>query len=182
MTNSDLKSKLEKSIAFLEGELAQIRTSRATPSLLESISAEVYGTKMSLKELGSVTALDSQTLLVSPWDKSLINEIGKAIRESDLNVNPVVGADSVKVPIPPLTEERRKELVRVVSIKLEDVKKSMRNVRQEAMKDIEKSFSDKQIGEDEKFSQKDDVERILKEFMSQADELGKVKEEQLLQV
>lgn len=175
MTISELKIKLSKSLDFLESELTQIRTSRAAPSLLENISVEAYGSTMTLKELGSITALDSQNLLVSPWDKSLLGAIDKAIRENSLGLNPIVNSDSVRVPIPQLTEERRKEFARLVSTRVEETKSSMRGIRQEAMKDVDKVFADKLIGEDDKFRDKEEIEKVVKDFVAKADTAGDLK-------
>jgi len=175
MTVSDLRKKLEKSLEFLESELSQIRTNRAHPSLLEDLILEAYGTKMTFKELGGVTVLDSQTLSFSPWDKSLLELASKAIRESDLKLNPVVAGDSLRIPLPSLTEERRKEFAKLVSSKVEDCKNVIRNIRQDAMKDIESDFAAKLIGEDAKFKSKDEVDEIVKEFGARADNLGETK-------
>jgi len=180
MTNSELKTKLSRSLEYLESELAQVRTGRATPSVLENITVEAYGTPMTLREVGSITAQDAQTLLVSPWDKTLLNEVAKAIRESDLNVNPVVAGESVRVPVPSLTEERRQEFAKLVSTKVEECKTSMRNIRQEAMKEIDKTFLSKDISEDDKFVQREKVEETLKDFITQVDGFGSKKKSDVL--
>lgn len=182
MTAAELRSKLDKALEFLVSELAQIRTGRASPTLLEDIPVFAYDTQMTIKEVGNVTVADSQSLLIVLWDRSLINEVARAVRESDLKLNPVVGGDSVRVPIPPLTEERRKELVRVVSSKVEATKNTMRLIRQDAMKDIDKQFADKQIGEDEKFSGREETEEIVKEYTDKADEMGERKKEDVMTV
>jgi ribosome recycling factor len=150
--------------------------------LLENIAVSAYGAEMTIKELGSITILDSQNLVVTPWDKTLLKEIGKAIFESELKINPVVDSTSIRVPIPALTEDRRKDLVKIVSSKVEEAKGSMRNIRQEFMKEIEKAFTEKTIGEDEKFTQKDEVEKIVKDFVSKCDEVGESKKTELLTI
>jgi ribosome recycling factor len=182
MNAPELKLKLLKSIDFLKSELSQIRTGRASPSLIESVLVDAYESKMSVKELGTITVMDSQNLVVSPWDKSLLKPIAKAIRESGLGLNPIDEPDRIRIPIPALTEERRTELTRIVSGKVEECKNSLRNVRQDAMKYIEKEFLDKNISEDEKFSQKEEVEKTIKTFIEQADELGEVKKKELLAI
>jgi ribosome recycling factor len=182
MTTSELKTKLSKSVDHLQDELSQVRTGRATPALLENIHVDAYGTKMSVKELGSINVADAQNLVVSVWDKGLLPAVAASIRESDLKVNPVIDGNSVRVPIPALTEDRRKEFVKIVSVKVEEAKNSMRNVRQEAMKDIDKRFNDKQIGEDEKFTQKDEIEDVVKKFIEEADELGESKKTDLMTI
>jgi ribosome recycling factor len=182
MNTSELKLKLLKSIDFLKSELSQIRTGRASPSLIESILVDAYDSKMSVRELGTITVTDSQSLVVSPWDKSVLKPIAKAIRESGLGLNPIDEPDKVRVPVPALNEERRSELAKVVSGKVEECKNSLRNVRQDTMKSIDKEFTDKDISEDEKFSQKEEVEKTVKTFIEQAEELGEAKKRELLAI
>ncbi len=182
MNSSELKSKLQKSIDFLQSELAQIRTGRANPSLIEDISVNAYESKMLLKELGSITLQDAHTILVAPWDKGLIPSIAKAISESEHRLNPVESGSNLRVPIPLLTEERRKELAKLVSQKTEETKQSMRNIRQDAMKDIDRAFDAKEISEDEKFTEKDEIEEVVKKYTKQADEMGEAKSSELMTV
>jgi ribosome recycling factor len=182
MNITELKAKLQRSLDHLESELAQVRTGRATPALLENITVDAYGTKMTIKELGSISLLDPQNLLVQVWDRGLQPAVVSAIRESDLKVNPVIDGQNIRVPIPSLTEERRKEFVKVVSVKLEEAKNSMRNIRQEAMKVVDKDFSDKLIGEDEKFTRREEVEKAVKDFVSLADDIGEEKKSDLMKI
>jgi len=182
MNATELKSKLTKSVDFLKTELTQIRTGRASPTLIENIVVEAYDSKMTLKEVGSISSLDSQNLVVAPWDKSLIKSIASAIRNSELQLSPVIDGDVVRVPLPALTEERRMDMVKLVSAKVEEAKTALRNIRQEAMKDIDKDFSEKKIGEDEKFSSKEDVEKIVKEFVTMCDTVGESKKQELMRV
>jgi ribosome recycling factor len=182
MNPIELKSRLEKSLEFLHSELSQIRTGRATPSLLENIEVDAYGSKMKVKELGSITLLDNQNLAVVPWDKALGAAIAGAIRDSELKLNPVSEPGRVRVPVPALTEERRKEFAKIAAGKVEEAKGSMRNVRQDAMKEIDKKFADKLIGEDDKFTQKEEVEKIVKEYVTKADDLGEAKKTDLMTI
>lgn len=182
MTISELKSKLARSTEFLQSELSQIRTGRANPSLLEDVEVEAYESNMTLKELGSITLADAQTIMVTLWDKNLLSVAAKAIRESDLQLNPVEVGGNLKIPVPPLTEERRKELSRLVNQRVEECKQSIRNIRQDAMKDIDIEFDNKEISEDEKFVQKDQVEDIVKEHVDEAEHMGEKKSEELMTV
>lgn len=182
MKASELKVRLTKSLEHLETELARIRTGRATPALLENIPVEAYGAKITLKEVGTITVSDSQNLLVSPWDKSLLDAIAKVIGESDLNLNPTVGGDSVRVPLPSLTEDRRKEFARLVSSKVEECKTSMRNIRQDVMKVIDEAFLKKELSEDEKFTQKEEVEDIVKDFVSKVENISEKKKSDVMKV
>jgi len=182
MNAAELKLKLSKSIEFLKSELSQVRTGRASPSLIEDVLVEAYDSKMTVKELGTILVSDPQNLVVSPWDKTLLKSIAKGIRESGLGLNPVDEPDRVRIPIPTLTEERRLELTKLVSIKVEECKNSLRSTRQDAMKDIDKEFADKKIGEDDKFSMKEEVEKTVKNFVEQADELSEAKKKELLAI
>ena len=182
MNTADLRAKLLKSIDFLKSELNQLRTGRPSPSLIENIQVEAYDTKMTVKELGSISVLDSQNLSISVWDKSLLKVIAGAIRESELKLNPVVDGDIVRVPLPALTEERRKDLVKLVSSKVEETKNAIRSIRQDFMKEIDRAFTDKEMGEDEKFTSKEEVEKVVKEFVEESDELGENKKEEILKV
>jgi len=156
MIKKEFESQLEISLEQLKKDLAQIRTGRVTATILDSVKVEAYDSKMSIQEIGSVTSLNASTLVIIPWDKSLLPNISKAIQESDIQVTPIVEGDRVRLPFPGLTEERRKEFARVVLDKVEECRQKIRRVRQDAMRDIDKMFSDKEIGEDEKFQMKDD--------------------------
>jgi len=182
MTISELKSRLSKSIDFLQDEFNQIRTGRANPKLLEDLQLEVYESRMTIKELGSVTLHDSHTVLISPWDKSLLPQIAKSIRDSELNLSPVEVNDNLKVPIPPLTEDRRKELAKVVMQKVEDTKMSLRSIRHDAIRDVEKEFSEKTIGEDEKFTMREEIDGVVKEYVDESDKMGDAKNDDLMDV
>ncbi len=182
MNNTELKAKLTKSVDFLKGELSQIRTGRASPALVEEISVEAYGTKMTVRELGSISLLDTQNLVVVPWDKGLLKAISNGIRESALNLNPVDDSDRIRVPVPALTEDRRKELAKLVSAKVEESKTVIRGIRQDAMKDIEASFTNKEIGEDDKFRQKEETEKIVKSFVEETELIGEEKRDELMTI
>lgn len=182
MTKQELSQKLEKTLEYLGAELAKIRTGRASTSLIEGIVVNAYGSNMKIKEVGSVTVLDTQNLVVSPWDKSLLDPVAKAIRESGTGLNPVVDGDVVRVPVPPLTEERRKEYAKIATTKVEEAKESVRRIRQEAMKDIDKMFSSKEITEDDKFSMREDIEEEVKSAVAKADEAGENKKSDLMSV
>ena len=182
MIGQEDKNKLDKAVDFLETELSQIRTGRASPTMLEEIEVEAYRAKMKIKELGSISLLDTQTLVVLPWDKSQLKTIAKAIRESELKLNPIDDNDKIRVPVPSLNEERRKELAKIVSSKVEESKNVVRGIRQDIMKDIDRQFTDKEIGEDDKFRLKEETEKVIKDYITQIDDLGEVKKEDLLQI
>ena len=182
MLFKELNQKLTLSLEFFVAELTKIRTGRASTALVESIELDAYGSRMKIKEIGSISVPEPQTIVIAPWDRALLKELDKALRESSLGVNPIVGGDSVKVPIPALTEERRKEMVKNVSAKLEECKNSMRNLRQDAMKQVDRAFADKEIGEDDKFNQKEEVDNIVKDYVKRAEEASENKKEEILKV
>lgn len=182
MSTSDLTKKLQETLDFLKGELTQVRTGRVTPSLLDSVLVNAYGSDLTVREVGTLTVLDSHTLSVTPWDKNLLPDIENAIKNSDLGLNPVVQGASVLVPIPALTEERRKEFTRLVAEKTENVRQSIRNIRQDAMREIDSQFNSKEFGEDEKFSRRDEVEDIVRDFTSKIEEASENKKKEIMQV
>lgn len=182
MTSAELKKKLEASIDFLKGELTQIRTGRVIPAILDGVVVHAYGSEMSVVELGSVNMLDAQTLQIAPWDKSVLEAIASGIRESDLNLNPTVRGEVVIVPVPAPTEERRIEMTKVVTSKVEECKQSLRSIRQDAMKSVDTRFANKEFGEDEKFTLKEEYEEIVKDFVKKAESLGETKKEEVMKV
>jgi len=182
MLFKELNQKLTLSLEFFVAELTKIRTGRASTALVENIELDAYGGRMKIKEVASISVPEPQVVLIAPWDKSLLREIEKSLRESSLGVNPVVGGDSVKVPFPALTEERRKEMVKAIGVKLEECKNSMRSIRQDAMKQVDKAFADKQIGEDDKFNQKEEVEEIVKDYTKRVEEASETKKEEILRI
>lgn len=182
MIFKELNQKLTLSLEFFAAELTKIRTGRASGSLVENIEVEAYGGKMKIKEVGTISVPEAQTIVITPWDKSLLKDIDKALRESTLDLNPITSGDGVKVPVPALTEDRRKEMVKTIGAKLEECKTSMRNIRQDAMKTVEKSFVDKEIGEDDKFNQKEEVENIVKDYIGRAEVICDTKKEEILKI
>lgn len=182
MTTAELKTKLNATIEHLNTELSGIRTGRATTSLVEEIEVDAYGARMKIRELGTLSTPDAQMILISPWDKSLIKDIDKAIRNANLALNPVPDSQVLKVPVPALTEDRRKEFTKLVTERAEQAKNKLRNVRQDAMKDIDNQFSNKEITEDDKFSAKEEVEKIVKEFTNLVESTAEKKKADLMTV
>jgi len=182
MNTIELKKRLQKSLDYLQSELSKVRVGRASPSMLEDVKVAAYESQVTIKEVGSIVVSDPQNLVITPWDKSLVEEVARSIRESKLDLNPVVDGCVIRVPFPQLTEERRKDLSKVVLLKVEEVKSSIRNIRQDVMRDIDKDFSNKLIGEDDKFKMKDDVDDVIKEFVEKAEKLGEDKKGDLLRV
>lgn len=182
VSKAELRKSLEKSLEWLKDELTQIRTGRLTPSILDNIRVEAYGSKMSVKELGSVTILENSTLTITPWDKSLLNPIAKSIRESDLKIEPIIEGDRIRLVFPGLTEERRKEFAKLVSEKVEDCRQRIRRIRQEEMRQIDTQFEEKSVSEDERFSSREEVEKLVKEFNTLVEEAGERKKQEIMTV
>lgn len=181
---SSIKQKMQKVLEVLKTDLSTIRTGRATPSLVENVIINAYGGTQKLKvvELGHVSALDAQTLQIAPYDVSIIGEINKGIQEANLGLNPAIDGQIIRISIPPLSQERREQLVYLVGQKLEGAKIQIRQVRHEAMNDIKEDFNNKEISEDEKNLLEKDVQKLTDEMTSEIDILGDKKKEELMQV
>ncbi len=174
MTPSEFSGKLDKTAKVLEEELAGVRTGRANPALLENLSVEAYGTKMKLREVASVSSSGPQQIVVQPWDPSLLEEIAKSIRSSDLGFNPSVESNILRVSVPPLSDERRQELMKFVGQKLEESRQSVRNIRQDEVKLLSNLPS-----EDERFREKEKIEALVKAANARLEDITNKKREQL---
>lgn len=175
------KQNVDSCVSFLVEELANIHTGRANPALVEGIKVEAYGMENPLKNVASISVSDSKSLLVSPWDKGLKDSIVKAVNASNLGFQPSVEGDAVRIKIPDLTQERREQYVKVMKDKVEHSRISVRNVRQEAMKEIDESVKNG-LPEDEGKRLKEEVEKYVKSTNEKIEEVRKVKETDLLTV
>jgi ribosome recycling factor len=183
---SDVKKtadqKMHRSIETLKADLAKIRTGRAHTGLLDHIHVDYYGTSMPLSQVANVTLADPRTIGVQPWEKKMIPVVEKAIREADLGLNPATSGDMIRVPMPPLTEERRKELIKVVHKEAEGAKIAVRNVRREANEQLKKLSKDKQCSEDEERRAHDDLQKLTDRFIAEIDQLLQAKEADLMAI
>jgi len=179
---SDVTQKFEKTIAHLQQELGSLRTGKATPSLLDSVLVDAYGTKMRVNELANVSAPDPNMLIVSPWDKSLLETLEKSIASASLNLNPVVDGDMIRIVVPALTEERRKEMVKVLHQKIEGGKVMLRNIRTDAKKEIEDQDGSEGVSEDDIKAEIEELDKMVKDYTMKLDELAKKKEADLMTV
>lgn len=179
---NDLKKRMEGAIQSLKGDFQGLRTGRASPSLLESVVVDAYGGKMPLNQLASVSAPESRLLVVQVWDKGNVNLVSKGIAAADLGLNPAVDGTLVRVPIPPLSEERRKEMVGVVHKYAEQARIAIRNVRRDAMDAAKKLEKDHAISKDELHTYSEDIQKETDHFNKQVEELASKKEEEILQV
>jgi ribosome recycling factor len=175
---------MQEVLDMVVADIGTIRTGRATPGLIEELEVAVYGGQQKLKinELATISSPDTQTLTIDPWDKSIIGDIKQGILAANIGFNPSVDGEIIRISLPPLTTEDREKYVKLLSTKLESGRVMIRQVRSDAMRDIKKSFENKELSEDEKFNQEKQLQETTDEFVGKIDESGKKKEVELLQV
>lgn len=178
----ETKSKMDKTMEALRNELARVRTGKATTALLDMVKVDYYGSTMPLSQVANVTVMDSHTLSVTPWDKSMVIPIDKAILKADLGLNPVSDGTNLKIPIPPLTEARRKDFVKLTKKFGEEAKVAVRNVRREANEHLKKAQKDKKLSEDLLKDNEAKVQKMTDEHIGFIDEILKHKEKEILEV
>ena len=178
-TLEKLKIKLKNTEESLKTEFSALRVGRATPALVENILVDYYGTKAPLKQLASIFAPEPRLLIIEPWDKNAIIAVEKSILSSDLGLNPIVDKNLIRINIPPLTEERRNSLIKIMGTKLEVVKIRCRTARDEAIKEITDLFSAKKITEDEKFETKEKVQELVNTANNNLENITKLKEKEI---
>lgn len=179
---NDAKTRMEKSIESLKTHLNKVRTGRAHPSLLDNISVEYYGADTPLSQVGNISVPDARTLAITVFDKGMIGAVEKAILASDLGLNPASNGTLIRIPLPPLTEERRKDLVKVVRGEAENAKIAIRNIRRDANSDIKALQKDKEISEDEQRQAEDEVQKITDTHVKLVDEVLSGKEKELMEI
>lgn len=177
----DLRTKMTKTLEVLEAEFARIRTSRANPAILDGVRVNYYDTPTPLKQVASISVPEPRQLVVQPWDRSLLPEIEKAIHRAELGLHPKVEANLIRLQIPPLTEERRKELVRLCAKLTEDARVAIRNLRREANEAIKKLEKEKKISEDDSKAAVKKTQELTDEYIKKLDELLKNKEAEILE-
>jgi ribosome recycling factor len=186
MTIADIKNtaqaKMAKSVEALKAELHKIRTGRAHPGILDQVHVDYYGSMVPISQVANVSLLDARTISVQPWEKGMGQKIEKAIRESDLGLNPAAQGDLLRVPMPPLTEERRKELTKVVRHTGEEAKVAVRNLRRDANEHLKKLLKDKLATEDDERRAQDDVQKLTDKTVAEIDKLVAAKEAEILAV
>ncbi|HSI49540.1 MAG TPA: ribosome recycling factor [Ideonella sp.] len=186
MTIADIKktaeTKMAKSIESFKGELQKIRTGRAHPGILDQVSVDYYGSMVPISQVANVSLLDARTISVQPWEKGMGAKIEKAIRESDLGLNPASQGDLIRVPMPALTEERRRDLTKVVRNAGEDAKVAVRNLRRDANEQLKKLLKDKLATEDEERRSQDEVQKLTDRTIGEIDRLVQGKEADILAV
>lgn len=178
----DAGDRMAKSVASLKQELTKIRTGRAHTSLLDHLTVEYYGSQVPLNQVSNVGVEDSRTLTVTPWEKEMVPVIEKAIMGSDLGLNPQSAGTVIRVPLPPLTEERRKDMIRVVRHEAEGGRIAIRNIRRDAIHDVKELMKEKMIGEDDERRAEDEIQTITDKFIAQVDQELAEKESELMEV
>jgi len=178
----DAKSRMDKSIDALRGELSKIRSGKATTALLDGIKVEYYGNMSPINQVGNLNVLDAHTLSFTPWDKTVLNAVDKAILEANIGLNPVSDGTNLKIPIPPLNEERRKELVKLVKKFGEDTKIAIRNVRRDANDHLKREEKEKKISEDQLKDAENKTQKLTDEHTKIIDDILKHKEQEIMEV
>jgi len=184
MTDKILKNadaKMKKAVEALAKELAGIRTGRASPALVEHIKVDYHGVITPLTQLASISVPEPKMILIHPWDRSIINNIDKAILKSDLGLNPVNDGNVIRIPIPPLTEERRKELIKVVHKRLEDSRIHIRNIRREAIEELRQAEKNKEISQDQNTRASEQLQKLTDNFVEAVNKIGREKEREILE-
>lgn len=181
-TKKNAETRMKKSIDALKAEFIKIRTGRAHTSLLDHVKVTCYGSEMPINQVATITILDNRTLGVSPYDKNTVSTVEKAIRDSDLGLNPTNAGGVLRVPLPPMTEERRKELVKVVKHEAETAKIAIRNVRRDANGELKALVKDKSISEDEEKRAEEVIQKLTDKYIAEVDTHFSEKEHELMEV
>jgi ribosome recycling factor len=175
-------SKMQKTVQVLKREMETIRSGRATSALVDQIMVEAYGTNTPLSQLASISVPEARLLLIQPWDRSIVGSVQKAIQKSDLGLNPMSDGEVLRLVIPPPTEERRKELVKVVHKRVEDSKIAVRNVRRDALEELRKLEKDKKVSKDENMRATEKLQKLTDRFIGEVSKVGADKESEIMEV
>ena len=186
MSIADIKkntqAKMDQSIAAFKNNLSKIRTGRASPALLDTIHVEYYGNMVPLSQVANVALIDARTISVQPWERSMAAKVEKAIRESDLGLNPASMGDLIRVPMPPMSEERRKEMTKIVRSEGENAKIAVRNLRRDANEAVKKLVKDKEASEDDQKRSEADIQKLTDKHIAEIDSLVSSKEQEVMAV
>lgn len=178
----EIESRMKKSIESLRNDLVTLRTGRASPALVENLMVEYYGTPTPLKQLAGISAPEARLLVIQPWDVNSLKDIERAILTSDLGLTPNTDGRVIRLTIPYLTEERRRDLVKRVKQRVEECKIALRNIRRDGMDDLEEMEEEKLLSEDQFYRAKDDVQELTEEYYGIAEEIGQAKEREIMEV
>ena len=181
-TKKTSEQKMQKTVESFKASLGKIRTGRAHTGLLEHLKIDYYGTLMPINQVANLTLIDAHTIGVQPWEKKMVATVEKAIRDSDLGLNPAAQGDVIRVPMPALTEERRRELTKVVKHEAEDARVAVRNVRRDAITHLKDALKAKTISEDDERRAQDDIQKLTDKFVAEIDKLSHAKEAEMMTV
>lgn len=176
------EQKMHKTMETLKTDLSKVRTGRAHTGILDHVLVDYYGTQMPVNQVANVTLLDARTISVHPWEKKMVSVIEKAIRESDLGLNPATAGELIRVPMPPLTEERRRDLIKVVKHEAENARVAVRNIRRDANNALKELLKQKTISEDQERRAQDEIQKLTDRFISEIDRALQSKEADLIAV
>ncbi len=179
---NDCRDRMDKAVQTLKKDFSRLRTGRASSTLVEDVVVNYYDTPTPLKQLASISVPDSRTINIQPWDRNAMGNVEKAIMKSDLGLNPINDGKIIRINIPALTEERRKELVKVAKKYTEDTKIAIRNIRREANDTLKKMKNSKDISEDDMFSGQEDIQKMTDEFVAKADKMLEDKEKEIMEI
>jgi ribosome recycling factor len=181
-TIEDARQRMHGALTSFRRELSGVRTSRANPALVENLDVDYFGTRMQLNQLAQISAGDSRMLVIQPWDRNAINIIAKAIQQSDLGMTPQIDGDAIRLNIPPMTEERRRDVMKMVRTRAEDAKVSIRNVRKDARETIRAMEKDGEIGQDDSKRAQEQLQKVTDEATGEVDQSTAAKETEVMQV
>jgi ribosome recycling factor len=178
----DATGRMQKSVQALQAELKKLRTGRAHPSLIEHLKVDYYGNDVPLQQVAAISIEDARTLVVSPWEKSTVQAIERAIHKSDLGLTPNTAGTVIRIPLPPLTEERRRDLIKVVRHEAENARVSVRSVRRDVIADLKERLKKKLVSQDDERRAQDEVQKLTDRFIGEIDQVLAAKEKEILQV
>jgi ribosome recycling factor len=178
----DALQRMQKCIQTFQGDLKKLRTGRAHPSLVENLKIDFYGSETPLSQVANIAIEDARTIVITPWDKNTVSAVEKAIHKSDLHLTPMTAGSVIRVPLPPLTEERRRDILKVVRQDAEAGKVSVRNVRRDVLSDVKEALKAKLISQDDERRVQDDIQKLTDRFTGEIDQLVAGKEKEILQV
>jgi ribosome recycling factor len=178
----DAANRMDKSVISFKDDLTKIRTGRAQTSLLDHVTVEYYGSAVPLSQVANINVTDARTITVQPWEKPMVQVVEKAIMQSDLGLNPVTAGEVIRVPLPPLTEERRRELIKVVRAEAENARVAVRNIRRDVLGDVKQLLKEKDISEDDERRAQEAIQKITDQHVAEIDALLERKEKELLEI
>jgi ribosome recycling factor len=178
----DATQRMQKCIVSFQGDLKKLRTGRAHPSLIEHLKVDFYGTETPLNQIANIAIEDGRTLVVTPWDKNAVSAIEKAIHKSDLHLTPMTAGTVIRIPLPPLTEERRRDVLKVVKQDAENARVSVRNVRRDVLSDVKEAVKEKLISQDDERRAQEEIQKLTDRFIAEIEQHLAAKEKEILQV